>query len=141
MTAFLPHEPIDARELRTIPVAARRKLVECGVELELASWRKLPPVARDRLVQMRVELGAERAAFAQLILWLQQTFLDTIGVLVQAPLDLPWRAVTPPSSVPLSADVWRELSVDARFAVLEAATAEERAVILAALARSATLQG
>ena len=133
---FLPIEGERVRNLEAIPVCVRRKLAECGLELEPEQWVGLPLAARRRMVVMPAEAALDRRAFASLVRWLAGTFLVD-----QAPPRVsvgraPWRSSEPPTGVPDA--LWAELSLDGRFALLEVTDAQARRDLLAALTSPAT---
>ncbi len=130
--SFLITEDHRARSLETVPVCVRRKLAECGLELAQEQWAGLPIAARRRMFDMRVESARERRSFANLVAWLCGTFLEAPPA-QQEELPAPWRANDPPQGSELSASDWRALSVDGRFAVVEAPTREARHRLLSAL--------
>ena len=133
---FLSIEGERVRNLEAMPVCVRRKLAECGLELEAEQWRGLPLAARRRMVVMPAEAALDRRAFASLVRWLAGTFLVD-----QAPPRVclgraPWRSSEPPSGVPR--ELWGALTLDGRFALVEAPDAESRRDLLAALTSPAT---
>lgn len=137
--SFLVTEDRRARSLETVPVCVRRKLAECGLELEQGQWAGLPIAARQRMVAMRVESERERRSFAQLVAWLCGTFLQEAPALQQS-APAPWRSAEPPTGSGLPASAWGGLSVDGRFAIVEAPTPELRHRILSALTEPAPNQ-
>ena len=58
----------------TIPMALAEKVRSCGGHLEDAQWRAMPPAARQRLLDMPVTNAVERRTFANVLLWLTDTF-------------------------------------------------------------------
>lgn len=130
----LPHEAPEAHSLEQMPITVQRKLVESGVALDQASWQRLPRVARQRLVDVRVDTAVERRTFRHLVEWLAETFL-------QAPVassekvsatTFPWRDPTPPAGVEVCADEWGSLGIDARYALVLCRDPRDRARILSA---------
>lgn len=71
----LPHEDVEVHRLERMPLSVRRKLLESGAALDDTDWRGLPRLARQRLVDVRVDSAVERRAFRQLVGWLRETFL------------------------------------------------------------------
>lgn len=130
--SFLVTEDHRARSLETVPICVRRKLAECGLELSEEQWVGLPIAARRRMVDMRVESARERLSFANLVSWLCGTFLGAPPTQQEEVLAA-WRASDPPPDSDLSASVWRALSVDGRFAVIEAPSPRARHRLLSAL--------
>ncbi|MBO6939027.1 MAG: hypothetical protein JJ863_28925 [Deltaproteobacteria bacterium] len=130
--SFLVTEDHRARSLETVPVCVRRKLAECGLELGAEQWAGLPIAARRRMFDMRVESARERRSFANLVRWLCGTFLEAPPA-QQEGVPAPWRASEPPRDSELSPSEWRALSIDGRFAVVEAPTREARHRLLSAL--------
>jgi len=130
--SFLVTEDHRARSLETVPICVRRKLAECGLELGPEQWAGLPIAARRRMVDMRVESARERRSFANLVGWLCGTFLQAPPA-QQMEVPAPWRASEPPADSDLSASEWRALSVDGRFAIVEAPNREARHRLLSAL--------
>lgn len=131
---ILPHEDVDIRRLTVMPVTVRRKLAESGGRLADGEWRALPQLARQRLVDMRVERAVERRAFAKLIGWLRTTFLESDAQ--DAPTvdegTFVWRASAPPPALGLEQAVWQLLGIDARYALVVAGGDHERRRILEA---------
>lgn len=129
---FLPIDDHRARNLETLPVNIRRKLAECGLELEQNHWERLPMAARQRLLDMRVESARERRSFVSLVGWLCGTFLDAAPPEPgRAPA--PWRSSEPPPQSGLDMHVWVALSIDGRFAIIEAPDHEARHRLVIAL--------
>ncbi|MEZ4248535.1 MAG: nitrate reductase associated protein [Polyangiales bacterium] len=131
----LPHEDAEVHRLERMPVSVERKLVETGAELVEHDWRRLPRLARQRLVDMRVDSTIERRAFRQLVAWLRETFLGaphSDGSSDRRPseerFEHPWRHPSPPAGV--DAGVWPDLPIDLRYALFRAPTEAERARIL-----------
>lgn len=119
-----------------MPVAVRRKLAEAGVQLLEAQWRRLPLVARRRLLELPAETPVERASFGQFVQWLKRTFLGLDEPTVPTPVsgaEPPWRSEAPPPIVEMQPATWCGLGLDARFALVTAESEEERQRILAAL--------
>jgi len=137
--SFLVTEDRRARSLETMPICVRRKLAECGLELEEDQWAGLPIAARRRMFDMRAESARERRSFANLVGWLCGTFLQTPPA-QQEEVPAPWRASDPPENSELSASDWRALSVDGRFAIIEAPSDEARHRLLSALTQPAPNQ-
>jgi len=105
------------------PTCVLRKLAESGAVLTPSEYYALPVLARQRLVDMRVEDRVERRAFRQLVHWLKRTFLD-IGT--EAPPTeepwVPWRASDPPAELEVSQHEWDALDVDERFRLVQRIT-------------------
>jgi hypothetical protein len=132
----LPHEDTQVKRLERMPLTVQRKLVEAGGHLEDTDWRGLPRLARQRLVDMRVDSAVERRAFRQLVGWLRETFLDALDP--PAPRSMgseppaaehPWRASQPPPGV--DASTWNELPIDLRYALVVEPDAAARARMVA----------
>lgn len=64
----------SSNSVREIPGDLVDKVRRCGLELEDAQWRAMPPAARDRLVQMPVTNAVERHTFVGVLKWLTETF-------------------------------------------------------------------
>jgi len=131
---FLAIDDHRARNLETLPVCVRRKLAECGLELGQEQWEGLPMAARQRMVDMRVESARERRSFISLIGWLCGTFLQAAPPR-QDRVPASWRSPEPPPQVDLTASDWRALSIDGRFALLEAPNGEARHRLLTTLTK------
>ncbi len=129
---FLVIDDQRARSLETVPVCVRRKLAECGLELEQDQWERLPMAARQRMVDMRVESARERRSFVSLVGWLCGTFLEADPP-KQGRAPAPWRSAEPPPQMGVSPNDWRVLSVDGRFALIEAPNDEVLLQLVAAL--------
>lgn len=127
----LPHEDTQVKRLERMPITVQRKLVEAVAHLEDADWRGLPRLARQRLVDMRVDSAVERRAFRQLVAWLRETFLGAPSSVGSEPptTEHPWRAAQPPAGVDPS--TWSELPIDLRYALVVAPDATARARIVA----------
>jgi hypothetical protein len=132
LMTFLAIDDPRARKLETVPVCVRRKLAECGLELGQEQWEGLPMAARQRMVDMRVESARERRSFVSLVGWLCGTFLEAAPPR-QEGAPAPWRSKEPPPDAGLSPADWRALTVDGRFAILEAPDSEARHRLLTAL--------
>jgi hypothetical protein len=127
----LPHEDTQVKRLERMPLTVQRKLVEAVAQLEDADWRGLPRLARQRLVDMRVDSAVERRAFRQLVAWLRETFLGLPCEVGSEPpsVEHPWRAPQPPSGV--DASTWNELPIDLRYALVVEPDAAARARVVA----------
>ncbi len=117
--SFLAIEDEGARNLRTMPVCVRRKLAESGLGLGEEQWRELPLAARRRMVDMPADGSVERRSYASLVRWLCGTFLSPDAAQVGAGTT-PWRDECPPAELGIEPACWRELGLDARFALVEA---------------------
>lgn len=133
----LPHEDIETHRLEHMPLSVRRKLVESATGLDDSDWRGLPRLARQRLVDVRVDTAVERRAFRQLIAWLRETFLGAVDGLQELPLhasfEHPWRSDEPPEGV--SHELWVVLPVDLRYAVIIAPNHRDRTRIIDSFVR------
>lgn len=127
----LPHEDTQVHRLERMPLTVQRKLVEAVAELGDADWRGLPRLARQRLVDVRVDSAVERRAFRQLVAWLRETFLGVPTVAGSEPpsMDHPWRAPHPPPGVDVAA--WMALPVDLRYALVVESDPAVRAHLIA----------
>lgn len=102
-------EHIDER-LDLMPLAARRALDGAGHKLPLAGWRTLPLEARRRLV----ELGSEEAVDGSAVLAAVEPAQETLSPIDAADVS---PAQPPKDATPTVADAWPSLSALARFAL------------------------
>ncbi len=61
-------------QARFVPAEVQRKVHAAGVSLSDEQWRALPVLARRRLSALPAGTPVERHAFANVLLWLTQTF-------------------------------------------------------------------
>ncbi|MEM1418868.1 MAG: nitrate reductase associated protein [Myxococcota bacterium] len=118
-----------------LPMPVRRRLEESGVPLTPTDWRRLPRIARRRLESFPVEDAIQRHAYADLVRWLQRTFLGLAvhaGAPPEAPA-FPWRAAAAPAELErmLEAGEWARLEVDQRYALVRSESEARRRNVLA----------
>lgn len=137
MTRLFDHEHPDVRSLARMPLSVRRKLDEAGLTLTDEGWQALPLAARRRLFELPVITPVDRRLFASLVGWLARTFsvdlpCSPVRDVTHAASQKPWHDHLPPDelkSILEAAEIsWRNLDLDARYALVEAIHAQPPAL-------------
>jgi hypothetical protein len=117
------HQSLDC-----VPLSVRRRLDLAALKISLAGWQALSRAERLALCHLPTESDADLVVYREVM----QAFCAARGVALKPLADSPrtWNAPEPPAElrarleqlgVPLSADAWRALDEEGRYALVKLA--------------------